>query len=255
MIAKQDRVRPRTVEDLERKYRDVFDRRAMQQQQQAQGEDGITPHIGENGNWFLGTVDTGVPAKGKDGEPGKSGVGIVNIKKTGTLGLVDTYTITLTDGSTTTFTVTNGQDGVNIEGGGGEDGVGIKFIAKTGSAGLVDTYTITLTNDQTYTFTVTNGRDGIDGRDGTDGHTPYIQNGYWYINGVNTGVRAEGRDGSDGSDGTPFTTDETLSLTNGVLSVNTVNELNEETADYTLPITASAVNVTVGNINAILETI
>ena len=31
------------------------------------GEDGITPHIGENGNWFIGAIDTGVKAEGKDG--------------------------------------------------------------------------------------------------------------------------------------------------------------------------------------------
>ena len=30
---------------------------------------------------------------------------------------------------------------------------------------------------------------------GTDGHTPYIQDGYWYIDGLNTGVKAEGKDG------------------------------------------------------------
>lgn len=37
--------------------------------------------------------------------------GISSIAKTGTSGLVDTYTITYTDGSTATFTVTNGADG------------------------------------------------------------------------------------------------------------------------------------------------
>ena len=36
-------------------------------------------------------------------------VGIFNITKTGTSGLVDTYTITMTDGTTYTFTVTNGD--------------------------------------------------------------------------------------------------------------------------------------------------
>lgn len=36
-------------------------------------------------------------------------VGISNIAKTGTSGLVDTYTITMTDGTTYTFTVTNGD--------------------------------------------------------------------------------------------------------------------------------------------------
>ena len=28
------------------------------------GVDGITPHIGENGNWFIGADDTGVAAGG-----------------------------------------------------------------------------------------------------------------------------------------------------------------------------------------------
>lgn len=31
---------------------------------------GITPTIGENGNWFLGDLDTGLPSKGPQGEPG-----------------------------------------------------------------------------------------------------------------------------------------------------------------------------------------
>lgn len=40
---------------------------------------------------------------------GKDAVGIESIEKTDTQGLVDTYTITLTDGSTSTFTITNGK--------------------------------------------------------------------------------------------------------------------------------------------------
>ena len=45
------------------------------------------------------------------GEKGEAGVGIKSIEKTGTEGLVDTYTITMTDGTTSTFTVMNGKDG------------------------------------------------------------------------------------------------------------------------------------------------
>lgn len=45
------------------------------------------------------------------GASGQDGVGISSIVKTGTEGLVDTYTITLTNNSTYTFTVTNGEDG------------------------------------------------------------------------------------------------------------------------------------------------
>ncbi|MBP3348886.1 MAG: collagen-like protein, partial [Clostridia bacterium] len=37
------------------------------------GVDGKTPYIGENGNWFIGDVDTGVKAEGVDGEDGKDG--------------------------------------------------------------------------------------------------------------------------------------------------------------------------------------
>ena len=49
-------------------------------------------------------------ATGIAGPVGPTGNGIASIRKTGTSGLVDTYTITYTNGNTTTFTVTNGED-------------------------------------------------------------------------------------------------------------------------------------------------
>ena len=60
-----------------------------------------------------GVFSFGLPrgAKGETGDTGETGNGISNIRKTSTSGLVDTYTITYTDGTTTTFTVTNGQNG------------------------------------------------------------------------------------------------------------------------------------------------
>ena len=63
---------------------------------------------------------------------GERGSNIATITKTGTSGLTDTYTITLTDGSTTTFEVTNGSS--------------IDHIEKTSTVGSVDTYTIYLTD-------------------------------------------------------------------------------------------------------------
>lgn len=45
--------------------------------------------------------------KGDKGDKGGAGVGIVSIVKTATNGNVDTYTITFTDGTTTTFEITN----------------------------------------------------------------------------------------------------------------------------------------------------
>lgn len=74
---------------------------------------------------------------------GVAGNGIKSIAKTGTTGNIDTYTITMDDGTLYTFTVTNGTS--------------IASISKTSSVGLVDTYTITLTDGTTSTFTVTNG--------------------------------------------------------------------------------------------------
>ena len=77
---------------------------------------------------------------------GQEGQSIKSIEKTSTSGLVDTYTITLTDGATSTFSVANGK--------------GISSISKTGTSGLVDTYTITFNDGTESTFTVTNGENG-----------------------------------------------------------------------------------------------
>lgn len=39
----------------------------------AKGADGTSPHIGENGNWYIGKTDTGVKAQGQDGAQGPKG--------------------------------------------------------------------------------------------------------------------------------------------------------------------------------------
>lgn len=38
------------------------------------GRDGQTPHVGSNGNWFIGATDTGVKATGRDGRDGRDGL-------------------------------------------------------------------------------------------------------------------------------------------------------------------------------------
>lgn len=78
---------------------------------------------------------------------------VTSIKKTDTNGNVDTYTITYSDGTESTFDVSNGHKT-------------IVDIKKTSSAGKVDTYTISYSDGTTSTFEVTNGNDGIDGLDG-----------------------------------------------------------------------------------------
>ena len=76
------------------------------------GDQGIQGEKGDKG-------DTGVKGdqgdkgdQGIQGVQGETGNGIASIEKTGTAGKVDTYTITMTDGTTVTFEVTNnGQAG------------------------------------------------------------------------------------------------------------------------------------------------
>lgn len=68
----------------------------------ADGRDGRDGQNGKNGK------------DGQDGARGKDGNGILSIAKTGSEGNVDTYTISFTDGTSSTFTITNGKDGVGV---------------------------------------------------------------------------------------------------------------------------------------------
>lgn len=85
---------------------------------------GITPTEGTD--WTLMT---------EDGTDGTDGRGIVNIQRTGTdpsNPLVDIYTITYTDGTTSTFKVTNGS------GGGTTADTMLKSVYDTNGDGIVD---------------------------------------------------------------------------------------------------------------------
>lgn len=136
----------------------------------ADGKDGLNGVDGKDG------AEGAKGDKGDKGDIGATGNGIAKVEKTLTNGLVDTYTITFTDNTTTTFTIVNGANGANGENGKdgtngdkGEDGNGIASIAKTGTDGLVDTYTINFTNGEHATFTITNGANGSDGAKGDKG--------------------------------------------------------------------------------------
>ena len=93
--------------------------------------------------------DKGQP--GEKGEPGKDGRSVVSIKKTSTKDNIDTYTITYSDGETSIFTVTNGQDGTP-----GKDGI-----------------------------------DGEPGTDGHTPKIEIGTNGNWIIDDKDTGIKAE----------------------------------------------------------------
>lgn len=142
------------------------------------GIDGLTPSIGDNGNWWIGDVDTGVRAEGLDGEDGQDG-------KDGKDGL---------NGS-------KGKDGKDGEDGeDGEDGL-TPYVGPNGNwwIGNKDTGVCAEALDGKDGK---DGKDGEDGEDGKDGLTPYVgPNGNWWIGNKDIGVRAEGVDGQDGKDG------------------------------------------------------
>ena len=71
------------------------------------------------------TADWSVPLLIGKGEQGERGNGIVDIVKTGTNGLYDTYTISFSDGYVQTLTIKNGQDGKD-----GLNGVSLEEIDK-----------------------------------------------------------------------------------------------------------------------------
>ncbi len=121
---------------------------------------------------------------------------IVSIEKTKTVGLVDTYTITYTDGTTSTFTVTNGEDGSQgIQGEKGEDGYTPVITIQDGYWYVDGVNTNQLAQG-------VQGDKGDKGDPGADGLTPYIgENGHWWIGETDTGVPARGQDGNDGEDG------------------------------------------------------
>lgn len=183
----------------------------------AAGTNGITPHIGDNGNWYIGETDTGVAAAGQDGVTptveinaqgywvinnvvtdvkaqgvdGNDGRSVVSITKTSTEGLVDTYTITYSNGEPTTFTVTNGSNGTN--GTNGADGY--SFLTGNGEPttegnngdSYLDTATYNLYKKANDAWTL------VGNIQGAAGNTPVItinDQGYWAIDGVATTVKA-----------------------------------------------------------------
>ena len=81
------------------------------------------------------------------GDRGAQGVSIVSIEKTATVGLVDTYTITMNDGTTYTFEVKNGanaycDDELSLE---SENAVQNKVITA-----VINSINVTLANIQVY---------------------------------------------------------------------------------------------------------
>ena len=130
----------------------------------ADGKDGITPTIGKNGNWYLGSTDTGKPSRGADGTPGATGA--------------------------------PGKDGA--PGADGKDGI-TPTIGKNGNwyLGSTDTGKPSRGAGGTPGAAGASGKDGSPGADGKDGITPAIgENGNWYLGNTDTGKPSRGENGA-----------------------------------------------------------
>ncbi len=155
------------------------------------GQPGLTPRIGENGNWWVGNTDLGVKAQGnpgangQDGQPGRDG-------QPGQPGR---------DGQ-------NGQpgrDGQNGEtpriGDNGNWWIGNEDTGKParGAQGPQGNPGTNGQNGQPGR----DGQNGQPGRDGQNGETPRIgDNGNWWIGNQDTGKPARGAQGPQGNPGT-----------------------------------------------------
>ena len=163
------------------------------------GTDGITPHIGTNGNWYLGATDTGEPsrgatgatgAKGEKGDPGDKGAkgdkGDPGAKgdpgepgATGPQGPKGADGITPTIGANGNWYLGTTDTGKPSRGATGAKG-------DPGAAGA-------------------KGDPGEPGAAGKDGITPHIgTNGNWYLGATDTGKPSRGATGAKGDPGTDY---------------------------------------------------
>ncbi len=134
-------------------------------------EIGAIPYVGENGHWFVGLDDTGVPAKGEKGNTGR---------------LAEPPRVTIVDGYWAINGVKTSTKAIGFEGSGGS-GAGIPGIT-TNAEG----------------FWVINGKPTDVKAFGTDGTYPEVTistNRTWVIGGQDTGIPAFGPKGDRGKDG------------------------------------------------------
>lgn len=160
------------------------------------GADGITPHIGDNGNWFIGEIDTNKPSQGTNGVNGNDGVGVAKSEVNTSGELVITYS----NGDSTNLGKIVGKDG--LDGTNGIDGVGITNASINSDGQLV----LNFSDGKTVNLDKVVGMNGTDGISVTN--SEINSNGelvLTYSNGQRSNlgvvVGADGKDGLNGQDG------------------------------------------------------
>lgn len=127
------------------------------------------------------------------GDKGDTGTSIVSVTKTGSQGLIDIYTITFSDGTTTTFQVKNGENG---QGSGSvtsvDTGVGLTGGAITSSGTIkADLVSDTYSTEASETITQTSGRQyavNPDANGKLSVNVPWTDEGKTYTAGTNVQI-------------------------------------------------------------------
>lgn len=176
------------------------------------GTDGITPHIGDNGNWFIGETDTNKPSQGTNGVNGNDGVGVTKSEVNTSGELVITYS----NGDSTNLGKIVGKDG--LDGTNGQNGLSAYEIAKNGGfIGTKEDWLESLKGEKgeqgeqgIQGIQGIQGEQGEKGQNGADGigitNSEINKNGELVITYSNNTVDnlgvVVGADGKDGTNGT-----------------------------------------------------
>lgn len=140
-------------------FQQKFNNGELKGQDGVSGADGITPHIGDNGNWFIGETDTNKPSQGTNGVNGNDGVGVTKSEVNTSGELVITYS----NGDSINLGKIVGKDG--LDGTNGQNGLSAYEIAKNG--GFIGTE-----EDWLKSLKGEKGEQGEKGQNGVDGKTP-----------------------------------------------------------------------------------
>lgn len=140
-------------------FQQKFNNGELKGQDGVSGADGITPHIGDNGNWFIGETDTNKPSQGTNGVNGNDGVGVAKSEVNTSGELVITYS----NGDSTNLGKIVGKDG--LDGTNGQNGLSAYEIAKNGGfIGSEEDWLKSLKGEK--------GEQGEKGQNGADGKIP-----------------------------------------------------------------------------------